>query len=310
MGLTITKRLVEMLGGHISFESALGQGSAFRITVPTGTVSPIEANKSEPLDAAASKPIDSPLRDHRVLVVDDREEICYLVSRYVKDAGAQPTSVSSGPAAIEAIQAAQETEPFDAMVLDIQMPNMDGFDVARTLRAKGFRTPIIALTAAAMVGDREKCLEAGCDDYLTKPIDRNALVRLIAQHVHKANGAATPGKLRVLLVDDSHNACKFLTLFLEKRGYEVRSAYDGESAIAAAQDFRPGVILVDIRLPDMDGFQLLKQFKELDCVRGSRFIGLSGYRDRENQRVKEFDHFLEKPLDTAHLETLLRAIAD
>jgi PAS domain S-box-containing protein len=310
LGLTITKRLVEMLGGHISFESALGQGSAFRITVPTGTVGPIGAHKSEPLDAAASKPIDSPLRDHRVLVVDDREEICYLVSRYVKDAGAQPTSVSSGPAAIKAIQAAQETEPFDAMILDIQMPNMDGFDVARTLRAKGFRTPIIALTAAAMVGDREKCLQAGCDDYLTKPIDRNALVRLIAQHVHKANGAATPGKLRVLLVDDSHNACKFLTLFLEKRGYEVRSAYDGESAIVTARDFRPGVILVDIRLPDMDGFQLLKQFKELDCVRGSRFIGLSGYRDRENQRVNEFDHFLEKPLDTAHLETLLRAIAD
>lgn len=74
-----------------------------------------------------------------------------------------------GEAAIEAMQAAQAADPFDAMILDIHMPGIDGYEVARRLRAKGFQTPIIALTAVAMVGDREKCLQAGCDDYSPSP---------------------------------------------------------------------------------------------------------------------------------------------
>jgi len=148
-------------------------------------------------------------------------------------------------------------------------------------------------------------LQAGCDDFLTKPIDRRKLVRLVAQH---ARTAARAGKLRVLLVDDSHNACKFLTAFLEKRGHEVRSVYDGASAISIAQGFCPEVILLDIRLPDMNGYQLMQRLKQMDDINGARFIALSGYSDGDAPGSKEFDHFLEKPLDTAHLDTLLRSI--
>ena len=252
---------------------------------------------SEPLDELS-------LRNRHVLVVDDREEICYLVSRYIKDAGGRAATAADGEAAIEAIEAAVATDPFDVMILDIHLPGMDGYEVARTLRAKGFQMAIIALTASAMVGDREKCLQAGCDDYLTKPIDRRKLVQLVAQHAQKAKG-----KLRVLLVDDSHNACKFLSTFLEKRGYQVRSAYDGQSAIPIAQDFRPDVILLDIRLPDMSGYELMRHLKKLDAMNGAKFIALSGYRDGDAPGSVEFDHFLEKPLDTAHLDTILREIA-
>ena len=108
------------------------------------------------------------------------------VSRYIKDAGGRVATAADGEAAIEAIEVAAVNDPFDAIILDIHMPGIDGYEVARILRAKGFKMPIIALTAGAMVGDREKCLQAGCDDYLTKPIDRRKLVQLVAEHVQKA----------------------------------------------------------------------------------------------------------------------------
>ena len=97
---------------------------------------------------------------------------------------------------------------------------------------------------------------------------------------------------------------------MEKRCYEVRCAYDGASALSMAQDFCPDVVLVDIRLPDMSGYELLQRLKMLKDSDGRRFIALSGYRDGDTPAALQFDHFLEKPLDTAHLESLLRAIGN
>jgi two-component system CheB/CheR fusion protein len=311
LGLTITKRLVEMLGGNISFDSELNKGSTFRITIPAAP------EPSAAKSAVASSPTsawfdDKPLMGYHVLVVDDRPEFCYLVSRYVKEAGGRPDAATGGEATIHAVEAAAATDPFDAMILDIQMPDMDGYDVARTLRARGYQLPIIALTAGAMVGDREKCLRAGCTDYLTKPVDRQKLVATVARHAQKAPLAdrGNRGKLRVLVVDDSHNACKFLSDFLEKRGHEVQTAYDGASGLSLAIGFRPEVVLLDIRLPDINGFELMQRLKELDEINGARFIAMSGYRDGDDPSSAEFDHFLEKPLDTVQLETLLQSIAN
>ena len=116
-----------------------------------------------------------------------------MISRYIEDAGGRATAVSSGEAAIRAIEQAENSDPFDAVLLDIQMPGMDGYETTRRIRAKGFRTPIIALTAGAMVKDREKCLRAGCDDYLSKPIDRRALIKMIAQYTqNQARQKTTP----------------------------------------------------------------------------------------------------------------------
>jgi DNA-binding response OmpR family regulator len=186
---------------------------------------------------------------------------------------------------------------------------MDGYEIVQVLRRQNFAAPIIALTAGAMVGDREKCLRAGFDGYLTKPIDRRQLVALVAQLCRRGpSGGEKTEKPRVLLVDDSHNACKFLTLFLEKRGYQVRSAHDGASAIDAAREFRPAIVVLDIRLPDMDGIHLMEELKELDAAEGARFIGLSGYPDAWVSGSGKFDYYLEKPLDTAKLEFILREI--
>jgi len=301
--------LVEMLGGSIAFESQLDKGSTFRVTIPTTPAQPasMPVNAALPADTV---PDELPLRDRHVLVVDDRKEFCYLISKYIKDAGGRPDAVEDGKAAIEAIEAADKTDPFHAVIMDIQMPGIDGYETTRRIRAKGFQTPIIALTAAAMVGDREKCLQAGCDDYLTKPIDKSKLVQLVARHAQEAGrGSSLNGsKLRILLVDDSDAACTLLTGILERHGHEIRSVFDGESAILMARDFRPDLIFIDIRLPDMDGYELVQRLKELNGTRRARFIALSGYRAGDSRGPVDFDHFLEKPLNVAHLNTLLGSL--
>jgi PAS domain S-box-containing protein len=304
LGLTITKRLVEMLGGSISFESEPDKGSTFRVTIPTG---------SEPqpvvIGGAAlvveGTPGELPLRDCHILVIDDRKEFCYLVSRYIQDGGGRTTWLTDGHSAIEAVEAA-EADPFHAIIMDIQMPGIDGYETTRRLRAKGIKTPIIALTAGAMVGDREKCLAAGCDDYLTKPIDRQELVRRVTCHVRKSAPSVEGlnGKRKILVVDDSHSACELLRRYLEKRGHEVRTAHDGKSALRLAEQFRPEAIVLDIRLPDMNGYELMRRLRETNGFDSVKFIAVSGYRQPADQRTREFDHYLEKPLNMDQLTAL------
>jgi PAS domain S-box-containing protein len=303
LGLTITRRLLEMLGGNISFQTELGKGSTFRVTIPSRAAQP-DGRKQPPAAPVSAKDDSLPLRNLHILTVDDREEFCYLVSRYVQDAGGRATAVYDGQSAIEALEKAK-SDPFHAVIMDIQMPGMDGYETTRRLRSKGFQTPIIALTAGAMVGDREKCLKAGCDDYLTKPIDRHALVATVARLGQKALDRLS-GKLKVLVVDDSHGACELLRRYLEKRGHEVCAAHDGESALQVAQRFRPDVFVLDIRLPDINGYELMQRFRQIDGIRGAKFIAVSGYgADGAPDGSPRFDHFLEKPLDLAQLGSLL-----
>ncbi len=194
LGLTICKRFAEMMGGDILVASTPGSGSTFTIVVPVraaegsiakaADVAPPPATGMMMSAAAMTVPaidVKNVNLACRILVAEDGPDNQRLLQFILKKAGAKVTLVENGQLAVDAVEAAiQDQQPYDVILMDMSMPVLDGYGAARALRDRGHTLPIIALTAHAMSGDREKCLAAGCSDYATKPINREALLRTIA----------------------------------------------------------------------------------------------------------------------------------
>jgi signal transduction histidine kinase/CheY-like chemotaxis protein len=186
LGLAISQRLVKMLLGEIELESEYGQGSTFLVRIPVGSLDQIELiepnlviTKTEP----EQSPSESPNLDCRILVVDDRRDVRHISQHFLEKAGAKVSTAEDGQQGIDAaITGRDRGEPFDLVVMDMQMPNVDGLQAVAAMRSAGIEWPIIALTADAMKGDRDKCLNGGCDDYLSKPIDQAELIRMAAKY--------------------------------------------------------------------------------------------------------------------------------
>lgn len=187
LGLAISKRLAEMLGGTIWVDSRRGEGSIFSLEIDCGRIG------EEPwIDEI--KPIHSDGKSAKlakvqglVLVVDDRRDIRFLAQNFLEKAGASVVLATNGEEAIRMLTSEPflSQSPVDAVLMDMQMPIMDGYTAAKKLREWGFSKPIIALTANAMKDDRDKCLACGCNDYATKPLDGGALVHLVASYIQE-----------------------------------------------------------------------------------------------------------------------------
>jgi CheY-like chemotaxis protein len=180
LGLTISKKLSQMLGGDIEGTSTPGTGSTFSLRVLTGSLAaarwierPTEAIIQTPTAASPS-----PLHlKARVLLAEDGPDNQRLICFHLKRAGIEVTAVTDGQQAVDATLRAQEqASPFSVILMDMQMPILDGYSATRKLRSLGYTGPIVALTAHAMAEDRQKCLDAGCDDYAAKPIDAANLI--------------------------------------------------------------------------------------------------------------------------------------
>jgi len=195
LGLAISRRLANILGGDIEVESIEGEFSQFTFSISTPEVIPPTANDAHSFDGPST--VQSVRNDvqlqgqlqtagemqieGRFLVVDDRRDIRFLSKRFLSSAGATVHEAEDGRAAVDWVrQAMSEQREPRLIFLDMQMPRMDGYQAAKELRRMGFTGPIIALTADAMQGDMNKCLEAGCNDYLPKPIDKIAMLRKVA----------------------------------------------------------------------------------------------------------------------------------
>jgi two-component system, sensor histidine kinase len=204
LGLTISRRLAQMLGGDITGESTPGEGSSFLVRIEAGPLKGVRMLEGSeeailaPEDESPSAKVDLCLSG-RILLAEDGPDNQRLIAFLLQQRGASVTVVDNGQAAVEEVCEADNCgQPFDCILMDMQMPVLDGYGATRQLRAAGCRLPIIALTAHSMRGDRERCLEAGCDDYLAKPIQREELIRLVAHYLPpRAQALGVTGNMEI-----------------------------------------------------------------------------------------------------------------
>jgi PAS domain S-box-containing protein len=323
LGLVICKRLIEMLGGEITVQSSPGRGSRFSFGVATGPIEgvPMVRPGKEAAAPPAGKVERVPRIGGRVLVVDDRPDIRHVARHLLHRAGVEVVDAPDGRQALDELEQADRLgRPFDAVVLDVQMPVMDGFETVSRLRKLGFDLPVIALTAHAMEGDRDRILKAGFDDHLAKPIDGGALVRVLGRYIRmdpaRRRPEARPGgpppeqgrQLRILLVEDSEDTRRIMARLLQMSGHDVRTAPDGKSALQLAREGRPDVVVIDLGLPDIDGFDLARLLRTVGELPDALLIALTGRAEREvRARAIEagIDHYLVKPAGAEDIEALI-----
>jgi signal transduction histidine kinase/DNA-binding response OmpR family regulator len=201
LGLTICKRFAEMLGGQITVDSTPGRGSTFTLTIDPGPLQgvPMLCDCREAALGEAAPATAAPLRfTGRVLLADDGRDNRDFLSHYLRKAGLWVALAEDGLQACDlALEAQARGEAFDVILMDMQMPELDGYGATARLRSKGYDRPIVALTANAMAEDRAKCLQAGCTDYLSKPVSRGDLLQMVAQFTQSqpaAAGDSAPGQ--------------------------------------------------------------------------------------------------------------------
>ncbi|MDB5319485.1 MAG: luxQ 3 [Phycisphaerales bacterium] len=229
LGLSICKRLAQMLGGDIAVQSQEGSGSRFVVTVPTGDLTGVPLLREE---LEVVRPRTTPGQPQtaclngRILLAEDGVHNQRVIAFYLQKAGAEVAIADNGQIACDmASQSLAEGKPFDVILMDMQMPVMDGYTAAATLRSRDWLGPIIALTAHAMAHDRAKCIQTGCTDHVAKPIDRELLIATVAQYLggtpSPAPGEAQPaqphqevtGRLCSTIIKDPEMA-QFLSSFV------------------------------------------------------------------------------------------------
>jgi PAS domain S-box-containing protein len=241
LGLSICKSIIELLGGQVGVDSAPGEGSTFWFSLPLASAELVRTPSLE-------GPLGTP--GGRILVVDNSEDVANLIATYLSRRGYEVVKAFS---ADEAWQYALELEP-RVITLDVMLDEGAGFDLLQKLKADS-RTKEIPVVVLSIICDEGKSHRMGATDYLEKPIEKTRLIGIIDGLV---GSEASPV---VLVVDDDKAIVELLSRTLKQRGYAVMGAYDGREAMAAVRSRRPHAILLDLRMPVMDGYEVLQELK-------------------------------------------------
>jgi GAF domain-containing protein/CheY-like chemotaxis protein len=238
LGLALSRRLCRMMGGDVTVQSEVGQGSIFTIRLPARVVEAVE-------EAPPAVPDRVPPGVGTVLVIDDEPAVRDLMQRFLTREGFRVVTASGGE---DGLRWARELRP-DAITLDVMMPGMDGWAVLSALKADPdvADIPVIMLT---IVDDRNLGYALGVSDYLIKPIDRERLVTVLKKYRRD---------LPVLVVDDDVALRQLLRRMLEPEGYAVVEAENGRVALERLREVSPSVILLDLMMPEMDGFEFVAE---------------------------------------------------
>ncbi len=277
LGLAISRRFCQMLGGDISVKSKPGQGAAFTVKLPAITpkapeAQPVTEIKAPPLVTGAST----------VLVIDDDASVREVVSRFLSKEGFNVRVAVNGQ---EGLRIAREFKP-DVITLDVMMPGMDGWSVLTSLKADPELThiPVVMMT---IVSDKNLGYALGASDYLTKPIDRERLVSVLRRYECKRPVCD------ILVVEDDSQTREILCRMLDKEGWHAREAEDGLAALEKVAEEMPELILLDLMMPRMDGFEFLAELRKTEAGRAVPVIVVTAMdltpedRQKLNGQVKQ-----------------------
>jgi len=317
LGLTISSTLVELMGGRIWLDSAPLEGSTFHFTTRLGVTD------ARPEATALN------LTDLPVLIVDDnpvnRRVLHDLLLRWKM----KPTVADGGPAALRALaDASASGRPFALVLLDAHMPEMDGFDVARRIRddPSVADATIMMLSSSGQYGESAKCREVGIANHLTKPVDQRDLLSAIARTLSRDQTPRTmlPGamlpkdlperRLHVLLAEDNAVNQRLAASLLERRGHRVTIAPNGREALAELERRAFDVVLMDVQMPEMGGFDATAAIRKKEQAAGGHIpiIAMTAHAmkgDRERCLAGGMDEYLTKPLDSRQLCGLVESLA-
>jgi signal transduction histidine kinase/DNA-binding response OmpR family regulator len=321
LGLTISTRLVGMMGGKIWVGSEVARGTQFHFTARVGIadVNAIEVGSVAPPEI---------LRGLKVLVVDDNRTNRRILEGMLKRWEMKPTSVEGGEEALTQLSAARAAaEPYALILTDMHMPTMDGFSLVEQIRQRPelSTATIMMLTSAGHRGDAVRCQELGVAAYLLKPIRQSELREAIARVLGaKEQKGAIPlvtryslqdardplSSLRVLLVEDNAVNRILATRLLEKRGHRVVLAANGREALDALENQSYDLVFMDVQMPEMDGIEATLAIREREKTSGNHqpIIALTAHAmkgDRERCLDAGMDGYLSKPIRPQDLEEIL-----
>lgn len=306
LGLTISRRFCQMMSGDITVESEVGVGTTFTIILPAQVPTTMTEDPAAPVESAQIlRPRQWQMQGGTVLVIDDDSHVRDLIARTLSKSGFEVIAASNGQ---EGIEAARRIRP-DVITLDVMMGGIDGWEVLNQLKddPELADVPVVMLT---MVDDKKRGFALGAADYLTKPIDRKRLIDLLMKY--RKNVGETdriqPGEL--LIVEDDADTRELFRRTLERSGWDIYVAEDGQAALQSLLDGRiPDLILLDLMMPNMDGFQFVAAIQHVPDWRAIPIVVVTA-KDLTPAERQELNGYVESVIakQTIASDQLLQAV--